>query len=241
VPAYPTLRMPRKRPQVLGPSLNRSEPAAGTRERLRTRPMSRLSPSAWKALGVIGPSRPAHPRRLVGVLVICRVGAKRQPQLASAPERSVKLSLSLGGVGKLISVPRPKVTAPERLIVPRTHVRLSEVAGALNFCNRLNSEAGLANEPCHRAICERSPNGRADSVCGSKIFFPMRYCRSSHASPASNRRSNGRRYSIRAASCPSTHTAAAIPSADAGLELKDRLHQARYHLKSSLPRARHCH
>src|SRR5262249_52603396 len=37
-------------------------------------------------------------------------------QLASAPEGSVKLSLSLRGVGKLISAPRPKVTAAERQI-----------------------------------------------------------------------------------------------------------------------------
>jgi hypothetical protein len=29
--------------------------------------------------------RPAHPRRLVGILVIGRVAAKRQAQLASAP------------------------------------------------------------------------------------------------------------------------------------------------------------
>src|SRR5262245_33990098 len=58
--------------------------------------------------------RPAHPRRLVGVLVIGRVAAKPQAQLASAPEGSVILSLSLGGVGKLIRAPRPKVTAAER-------------------------------------------------------------------------------------------------------------------------------
>jgi hypothetical protein len=58
--------------------------------------------------------RPAHPRRLVGVLVIGRVAAKPQAQLASAPEGSVKLGLSLGGVGKLISAPRPKVTAANR-------------------------------------------------------------------------------------------------------------------------------
>jgi hypothetical protein len=37
--------------------------------------------------------RPAHPRRLVGVLVIGRVAAKSQAQLASAPERSVILYL----------------------------------------------------------------------------------------------------------------------------------------------------
>src|SRR5262245_919914 len=60
--------------------------------------------------------RPAHPRQLVGVLVIGRVAAKPQAQLASAPECSVILSLSLGGVGKLISAPRPKVTAAERQI-----------------------------------------------------------------------------------------------------------------------------
>src|SRR5262245_57976118 len=60
--------------------------------------------------------RPAHPRRLVGVLVIGRVAAKPQAQLASAPEGSVILSLSLGGVGKLISAPRPKVTAAERQV-----------------------------------------------------------------------------------------------------------------------------
>jgi hypothetical protein len=35
--------------------------------------------------------RPAHPRRLVGVLVIGRVAAKPQAQLASAPEGSVIL------------------------------------------------------------------------------------------------------------------------------------------------------
>ena len=60
--------------------------------------------------------RPAHPRRLVGVLVIGRVAAKPQAQLASAPEGSVILGLSLGGVGKLISAPRPKVTAAERQV-----------------------------------------------------------------------------------------------------------------------------
>jgi hypothetical protein len=38
------------------------------------------------------------------------------PQLASAPEGSVILSLSLGGVGKLIRAPRPKVTAAERQV-----------------------------------------------------------------------------------------------------------------------------
>src|SRR5262249_28630303 len=61
--------------------------------------------------------RPAHPRRLVGVLVIGRVAAKPQAQLASALEGSVILSLSLGGVGKLISSPRPKVTAAERQVL----------------------------------------------------------------------------------------------------------------------------
>jgi hypothetical protein len=60
--------------------------------------------------------RPAHPRRLVGVLVIGRVAAKPQAQLACAPEGSVKLSLSLGDVGKLISAPRPKVTAAKRQV-----------------------------------------------------------------------------------------------------------------------------
>src|SRR5262249_45353248 len=59
---------------------------------------------------------PAHARRLVGALVIGRVAAKPQAQLASAPEGSVKLSLSLAGVGKLISVPRPKVTAAARQV-----------------------------------------------------------------------------------------------------------------------------
>src|SRR5262249_52088480 len=60
--------------------------------------------------------RPAHPRRLVGVLVIGRIAAKPQAQLASAPEGSVILSLSLGAVGKLIRAPRPKVTAAERQV-----------------------------------------------------------------------------------------------------------------------------
>src|SRR6266487_5725435 len=60
--------------------------------------------------------RPAHPRRLVGVLIIGRVAAKPQAQLASAPEGSVILSLSLRGVGKLIIAPRPKVTAAERQV-----------------------------------------------------------------------------------------------------------------------------
>src|SRR5262249_14132853 len=60
--------------------------------------------------------RPAHPRWLVGILVIGRVAAKPQAQLASAPEGSVKLSLSFGAVGKLISVPRPKVMAAERQV-----------------------------------------------------------------------------------------------------------------------------
>jgi hypothetical protein len=53
---------------------------------------------------------------LSGVLVIGRVAAKPQAQLASAPEGSVILSLSLRGVGKLISAPRPKVTAAERQV-----------------------------------------------------------------------------------------------------------------------------
>jgi hypothetical protein len=43
VPAYRTLRMHRKHPQVLGVDLNRSERAGGA-ERLRPRPMSCLSP-----------------------------------------------------------------------------------------------------------------------------------------------------------------------------------------------------
>src|SRR5215831_16236584 len=42
--------------------------------------------------------------------------AKPQEQLAGAPEGSVILSLSLGGVGNLISAPRPKVTAAERQV-----------------------------------------------------------------------------------------------------------------------------
>src|SRR5262249_57981878 len=73
--------------------------------------------------------RPAHPRRLVGVLVIGRVAAKPQAQLASAPECSVILSLSLGGVGKLISAPRPKVTAAEwqgQLAHPPVQMRAHE-------------------------------------------------------------------------------------------------------------------
>src|SRR5262249_304607 len=53
---------------------------------------------------------------LSGVLVIGRVAAKPQAQLASAPEGSVILSLSLRGVGKLISAPRPKVTPAERQV-----------------------------------------------------------------------------------------------------------------------------
>jgi hypothetical protein len=78
--------------------------------------------------------RPAHPRRLVGVLVIGRVAAKPQAQLASAPEGSVILSLSLGGVGKLISAPRPKVTPAERqvqLAHPPVQMPRGETAGPL--------------------------------------------------------------------------------------------------------------
>src|SRR5262252_7263313 len=70
--------------------------------------------------------RPAHPRRLVGVLVIGQVAAKPQAQVASAPEGSVILSLSLGGVGKTISAPRPKVTATQgqvQLAYPPVEVR----------------------------------------------------------------------------------------------------------------------
>jgi hypothetical protein len=50
-----------------------------------------------------------------------RLGRRQKPQgqLASVPEGSVKLSLSLGGVGKLISAPRPKVTAAERQVSGR--------------------------------------------------------------------------------------------------------------------------
>src|SRR5262245_63716494 len=57
-----------------------------------------------------------HRTAIAWVLVIGRVAAKPQAQLASAPEGSVILSLSLGGVGKLISAPRPKVTAAERQV-----------------------------------------------------------------------------------------------------------------------------
>jgi hypothetical protein len=57
-----------------------------------------------------------HRTAVAWVLVIGRVAAKPQAQLASAPEGSVILSLSLGGVGKLISAPRPKVTAAERQV-----------------------------------------------------------------------------------------------------------------------------
>ena len=55
-------------------------------------------------------------QRIRGGFVIGRVAAKPQAQLASAPEGSVKLSRSLSGLGKLISVPRPKVTAAERQV-----------------------------------------------------------------------------------------------------------------------------
>jgi hypothetical protein len=45
--------------------------------------------------------------------------------VARAPIGSVKLGLSLGGVGKLISVPRPKVTAAERQVqLPHPPVQL---------------------------------------------------------------------------------------------------------------------
>src|SRR5262249_4841643 len=47
---------------------------------------------------------------------VALVAAKPQAQLASAPEGSVILSLSLGGVGKLIRAPRPKVRAAERQV-----------------------------------------------------------------------------------------------------------------------------
>jgi hypothetical protein len=63
--------------------------------------------------------RPAPPRRLLQVLVLGRVIAKAQAQLASVPEGSVKLSLSLGGVGKLVSAPRPNVTAAGRQVPGR--------------------------------------------------------------------------------------------------------------------------
>src|SRR5262249_43189627 len=70
--------------------------------------------------------RPAHPRRLVRVLVVGRVAAKPQAQVASAPEGSVILSLSLGGVGKPIGTPRTKVTATQgqvQLAYPPVEVR----------------------------------------------------------------------------------------------------------------------
>ena len=53
---------------------------------------------------------------LSGYSFIERGAAKPQAQLASAPEASVILSVSLGGVGKLIRAPRPKVTAAERQV-----------------------------------------------------------------------------------------------------------------------------
>src|SRR4029453_735675 len=65
--------------------------------------------------------RPAHPRRLVGVFVIGRVAAKPQAQLASAPEGSVILSLSLRGVGKLIRRPRSTVIFPKPGGASRRH------------------------------------------------------------------------------------------------------------------------
>jgi len=45
-----------------------------------------------------------------------QTAAKPQAQLASTPEGSVIPRLSLGSVGKLISAPRPKVTAAERQV-----------------------------------------------------------------------------------------------------------------------------
>jgi hypothetical protein len=58
VPANRRLRMRRKGPQVLGVDLNRSE-RAGTRSGCARgrRHAYRQPNSAWKALGVIGPSR----------------------------------------------------------------------------------------------------------------------------------------------------------------------------------------
>src|SRR5262245_45317823 len=82
----------------------------------RLEPFFRNAISRDKSVHELIVRRPAHPRRLVGVLVIGRIAAKPQAQLASAPEGSVIFSLSLGGVGKLISAPRPKVTAAERQI-----------------------------------------------------------------------------------------------------------------------------
>jgi hypothetical protein len=91
----------------------------GEEKLLQTRPLRAFIGGAIRRSELVHEPivrRPAHARRLVGILIIGRVAAKRQAQLASAPEGSVKFSLSLGGVGKLICVPRPKVTATERQV-----------------------------------------------------------------------------------------------------------------------------
>ena len=91
-------------------------------------PLARSEPTRVASAIVHEPivRRPAHPRRLVRVLVVGRVAAKPQAQVASAPEGSVILSLSLGGVGKPIGAPRPKVTATQgqvQLAYPPVEVR----------------------------------------------------------------------------------------------------------------------
>src|SRR5262245_10548209 len=94
--------------------------------------------------------RPAHPRRLVGVLVIGRVAAKPQAQLASAPEGSGKLSLSLGGVGKLISAPRPKVTAAERQ-VPACAPSRSDAGTRTTIAAHRNVGGRARDRLCHQS------------------------------------------------------------------------------------------
>jgi hypothetical protein len=49
---------------------------------------------------------PAHPRRLVGLLVIGQITAEPQAQITSAPQGPVIDSLSMGGVGESINPPK---------------------------------------------------------------------------------------------------------------------------------------
>jgi hypothetical protein len=74
--------MPRKHPQVLGLDLNRSERAATRSSYARGpcregKPFIRNATSRDKSVHEPIVRRPAHPGRLVGVLVIGRVAARR--------------------------------------------------------------------------------------------------------------------------------------------------------------------
>jgi len=92
-----------------------------TAERVETNSPGRYPGNQFSALPSSTIS-PAHPRRLVGALVIGRVAAKPQAQLASAPEGSVKLGLSLGGVGKCQFFANERVLACEASYRKRPYV-----------------------------------------------------------------------------------------------------------------------